>query len=731
MTKNNQLGGSTMLCRFITYTAILFLLILFLPFSVVMAEEAVVFADPNLEAAIRLAVERQIGDIYKSDLIGIKSLIIDDRDISDLTGLEHCVALTTLSLQENSISDISPISSLTQLTQLLLGVNRISDISTLSSLTDLEGLYIPANQIEEISPLRSLTELTKLNLWGNNIVDISPISEHKKLRELRLEMNNIVDISPLSNLPQLRRLYLHENKINNIQPLSNISGLTELTLSTNRIRDVSVLSSLTNLTRLFLSANQISDITAISRLTNLIELDLKENQVKDISPLLQNVGLGKGVWVALTPNPLSAESMNVFIPQLQARGVDVDWTPPPETVSTPSKPKGASGGDIGQTLDFSVESTYSNWGHSLEYSYDWSDDTYSGWLSATNASHSWNAPGVYHIRVRARCATHTNVVSAWSDERTITIGTLPPSFFISDLAIQPKEVNPRDTVLVSVLVSNEGGSIGNYDLVMEINGVQKEARSIRLAASDSRNVIFSVTTKQAGTYSVNVNGLSDTFRVTSSTTPMVARYPAIDLVTMMIIVLLVAGSLVSYFWWRRRRVIQLKQMSDGAGLWQQRIHNGITQAERKGATMEELGHEEFEWDVFISYATEDKVPFVRELANELKKRDVRVWFDEFTLRWGDKLYRSIEKGLAKSRFGIVILSPSFFAKEWPQKELDGLAVRERYGDKVILPIWLDIDVNDIASHSPSLANLKAVKASEGISEIVNQLLQLLHHSSLS
>ena len=56
------------------------------------------------------------------------------------------------------------------------------------------------------------------------------------------------------------------------------------------------------------------------------------------------------------------------------------------------------------------------------------------------------------------------------------------------------------------------------------------------------------------------------------------------------------------------------------------------------------------------------------------------------LKLGDSLRRSIERGLASSRFGVVVLSPRFFAKEWPQKELDGMAALEIEGRKVILPV---------------------------------------------
>ena len=63
---------------------------------------------------------------------------------------------------------------------------------------------------------------------------------------------------------------------------------------------------------------------------------------------------------------------------------------------------------------------------------------------------------------------------------------------------------------------------------------------------------------------------------------------------------------------------------------------------------------------------------MRPLAERLVSAGLKVWYDDFSLKVGDSLRRSLDEGLSKSRFGVVILSPSFFKKEWPQKELDGL-----------------------------------------------------------
>ena len=135
--------------------------------------------------------------------------------------------------------------------------------------------------------------------------------------------------------------------------------------------------------------------------------------------------------------------------------------------------------------------------------------------------------------------------------------------------------------------------------------------------------------------------------------------------------------------------------------------------------------EKMDWDVFISHAWEDKESFARPLAKALEAKGLRVWFDEFTLRVGDKLRRSIDHGLANSRYGVVILSPYFFGKEWPQKELDGLVQRESTGEKVVLPVWHNISDEQIKGYSPTLADRIAVSSERGLEHVVSELLKVV------
>jgi hypothetical protein len=142
----------------------------------------------------------------------------------------------------------------------------------------------------------------------------------------------------------------------------------------------------------------------------------------------------------------------------------------------------------------------------------------------------------------------------------------------------------------------------------------------------------------------------------------------------------------------------------------------------------QLKEDNKEWDLFICHASEDKEEIVRPLVKALIKEGFQVWYDEFTLTLGDSLRRSIDKGLAQSKYGIVILSPNFFKKNWPQTELDGLAARERDGKKVILPIWHNIDREYVIKFSPTLADRVAVSTSKGIETIVKEILKVVKPS---
>jgi hypothetical protein len=136
------------------------------------------------------------------------------------------------------------------------------------------------------------------------------------------------------------------------------------------------------------------------------------------------------------------------------------------------------------------------------------------------------------------------------------------------------------------------------------------------------------------------------------------------------------------------------------------------------------------YDVFISHASEDKDSIVRSLASALIGKGLKVWYDEFTLRIGDSLRQKIDKGLANSRVGLVVLSPSFISKGWTNYELDGIVTRTISGEQILLPIWHDVTKQQVIDFSPSLADkLARSTATHTVEEIATEIAELLESKS--
>jgi len=134
------------------------------------------------------------------------------------------------------------------------------------------------------------------------------------------------------------------------------------------------------------------------------------------------------------------------------------------------------------------------------------------------------------------------------------------------------------------------------------------------------------------------------------------------------------------------------------------------------------------FDVFISHASEDKDEVVRPLAEALRNGGLDVWYDEFEMKIGDSLRRKIDSGLARSRFGVVVLSKAFFGKGWTNYELDGLVTRFVTGEQIILPIWHNITKQQVIEYSPSLADkLARSTTSHTVEEIAQEIIGVIRN----
>ncbi len=130
---------------------------------------------------------------------------------------------------------------------------------------------------------------------------------------------------------------------------------------------------------------------------------------------------------------------------------------------------------------------------------------------------------------------------------------------------------------------------------------------------------------------------------------------------------------------------------------------------------------------FISHDSRDKACIAEPIALQLQKFMCPVWYDQFSLRVGDSLRESIERGLKECSKCILVLTPNFLNnKGWSKREYDSIFTREVVEKKkVILPVWHEISAADVYQYSPILADRVAVQWSLGVEEVGRQLLHAI------
>ncbi len=290
--------------------------------------------DPVLEANIRFTLKKQTDDLTETNFLSIDNIdvwsgLYSSLKITDLRGIEHCRNLKELGLSLQSVSDLSPLSNLTGLEKLSVDQNRIiSNVIPLKNLINLKYLDISDNQITDIGSLTNLKNLNYFSIIGNpsyHVDDISVVANFKHLTTFAGAFLPKPNLSVFSGLTDLEVFYCSYSKINDLSGFKNCSKLKELYLTANEITDLTPLSNLKELQILWLSGSKIENIFPLQNLEKLISVILDYNLVKDIKPLVDNKGIGKGTTITLRNNPLSDQSINEYIPQLLARGINIIW----------------------------------------------------------------------------------------------------------------------------------------------------------------------------------------------------------------------------------------------------------------------------------------------------------------------------------------------------------------------------------------------------------------------
>lgn len=122
-------------------------------------------------------------------------------------------------------------------------------------------------------------------------------------------------------------------------------------------------------------------------------------------------------------------------------------------------------------------------------------------------------------------------------------------------------------------------------------------------------------------------------------------------------------------------------------------------------------------DVFLCHAWDDRAGVAKELYDLLEKKGISMWFSEKDVLLGTSLLREIDKGLAKSRAGIVLVTPSFLNRVKDEgiadKELSALLARD-----LLVPIVHKTTYEELREVSPLLGSRSGLNTTEDSLETV-------------
>lgn len=130
-------------------------------------------------------------------------------------------------------------------------------------------------------------------------------------------------------------------------------------------------------------------------------------------------------------------------------------------------------------------------------------------------------------------------------------------------------------------------------------------------------------------------------------------------------------------------------------------------------------------DVFLCHAWDDRQGPAKELHDLLEAKGVKVWFSEKDIQLGVPMMRAIDKGLAASRVGIVLVTPAMLrrlpAEGIADKELSVLLRTER-----LIPVMHGTTFEALNNVSPMLASRAGLNTSEEpMNDVATKLAELV------
>src|SRR3954447_4743058 len=151
----------------------------------------------------------------------------------------------------------------------------------------------------------------------------------------------------------------------------------------------------------------------------------------------------------------------------------------------------------------------------------------------------------------------------------------------------------------------------------------------------------------------------------------------------------------------------------------------VTALDRYRQKVEAVGPRAESYDLFLCHAWDDRRRTAAELHDLLEAQDVSVWFSERDIILGQSFMREIDKGLAKTRIGLVLITPAFLKRiesgGVSEKELSELLARD-----LLLPVAHGVTYDEIRAISPLLGSRNGLSTDEdSIEDIAKKIAELV------
>ncbi len=211
------------------------------------AQESI-FPDKALETAVRAQVFAKRNNqepLTKEDVAKISQISGAGRKISNLAGIEHCVAVQQVDLANNDIVDVGPLASLKLIQSLTLKNNKIQSIEALKEYTKLQYLDLSGNQIKDLAPIGKSTNLMSLNISKNAVEDLQVLKQFPKLHSLYASGNAVKDWTPVGQAPMIDIVDVSGCKIDSLAFLKPLKRINKVIAYDNQIKDLTPIVEMT------------------------------------------------------------------------------------------------------------------------------------------------------------------------------------------------------------------------------------------------------------------------------------------------------------------------------------------------------------------------------------------------------------------------------------------------------------------------------------------------------